>query len=61
MIGLAIGYCIYAALLLPSAITWLQSADLSLLFDDIAKMQFLYNNTPRKPRAIVKKSPIFFI
>jgi hypothetical protein len=48
MIGLAIGYCIYAALLLTSAITWLQSADRSLLFDDIAKMQFPYIEETRE-------------
>lgn len=48
MIGLATGYCIYAALLFSSAITWLKSDDRSLLFDDIAKMQFPYIEETRE-------------
>jgi hypothetical protein len=48
MIGLAIGYCIYAALLFPSAITWMKSADRSLLFDDITKMQYPYIEETRE-------------
>lgn len=48
MIGLAVGYCTYAALLFPSAITWLKSDDQALLFDDIAKMQFPYIEETRE-------------
>jgi hypothetical protein len=48
MIALAIGYCIYAVLLFPSAITWMKSADRSLLFDDIAKMQYPYIEETRE-------------
>jgi hypothetical protein len=48
MIALAIGYCIYAALLFRSAITWLKSDDRSLLFDDIAKMRYPYVEETRE-------------
>jgi hypothetical protein len=47
-IVLFIGYAVYAALLLPACIEWLQSEDRSLLFDDIAKMQFPYIEETRE-------------
>lgn len=48
MIALMAGYVVYAALLLPACLTWLQSEDRSLLFDDIAKMQFPYIEETRE-------------
>ncbi len=48
MITLMVGYLVYAAMLLPACITWLQSDDRSLLFDDIAKMQFPYIEETRE-------------
>jgi hypothetical protein len=48
LLGLAIAYLIYAALLFPSAMVWLKSADRSLLFDDIAKMQYPYIEETRE-------------
>jgi hypothetical protein len=48
MIVLELGYSFYAILLFPSAITWLESTDRSLLFDDIAKMQYPYIEETRE-------------
>jgi hypothetical protein len=48
MLGLGVAYLIYAALLFPSAMVWLKSADRSLLFDDIAKMQYPYIEETRE-------------
>jgi hypothetical protein len=48
LLGLAIAYLIYAALLFPSAMVWLKSAGRSLLFDDIAKMQYPYIEETRE-------------
>jgi hypothetical protein len=48
IIALAVGYGIYAILLFSSAITWMKSADRSLLFDDIAKMQYPYIEETRE-------------
>jgi hypothetical protein len=41
-------YGIYAALLASGAWEWLQSPDRSLLFDDIAKMQYPYIEETRE-------------
>jgi Transmembrane family 220, helix len=41
-------YSIYAALLVNGAWEWLQSPDRSLLFDDIAKMQYPYIEETRE-------------
>ncbi len=41
-------YSIYAALLVNGAWEWLQSPDHSLLFDDIAKMQYPYIEETRE-------------
>jgi hypothetical protein len=48
MIVLELGYSFYAALLIPSAITWFESDDRSLLFDDIAKMQYPFIEETRE-------------
>ncbi len=44
----AIGYLIYAILLFPGAIEWFKSPDRSLLFDDLAKMQYPYIEETRE-------------
>lgn len=41
-------YAIYASLLLNGAWQWLQSPDRSLLFDDLAKMQYPYIEETRE-------------
>ena len=41
-------YSIYAALLVNGAWEWIQSPDRSLLFDDIAKMQYPYIEETRE-------------
>ena len=48
MIGLAAVYIVYAALLSPALLTWLNSDDRSLLFDDLAKMQYPYIEETRE-------------
>jgi len=45
---LVAGYSIYAAMLFPGLIDWLNSDDRSLLFDDLAKMQFIYIEESRE-------------
>ncbi len=45
---LAIVYIGYAAILSPALLTWWQSEDRSLLFDDLAKMQFPYIEETRE-------------
>lgn len=45
---LAAGYLLYAVILFPGLIEWLQSKDKSLLFDDLAKMQHLYIEESRE-------------
>ena len=44
----AVGYLIYAIILIPGVFEWLKSDDRSLLFDDIAKMQHLYIEEARE-------------
>ncbi len=48
MIGLAAVYIVYALLLSPALLTWLSSDDRSLLFDDLAKMQYPYIEETRE-------------
>ncbi len=48
MLILAIGYIIYCIILWPGVSDWLKSPDRSLLFDDIAKMQFPYIEETRE-------------
>jgi hypothetical protein len=46
--ALAIGFMIYASLLSPGVYDWFMSDDRSLLFDDIAKMQYYYIEEARE-------------
>lgn len=48
MWGLAVGYLIYIIILFPGLVEWFNSEDRSLLFDDIAKMQFPYIEESRE-------------
>jgi len=41
-------YLIYASLLINGALEWFQSPDRSLLFDDLAKMQYPYIEETRE-------------
>ncbi|MBX2917586.1 MAG: transmembrane 220 family protein [Cyclobacteriaceae bacterium] len=43
-----IGYLLYASFLFPGAIEWFKSPDRSLLFDDLAKMQYPYIEETRE-------------
>jgi hypothetical protein len=45
---LALVYVLYATLLSPSVLIWWQSGDRSQLFDEPAKMQFLYIEEARE-------------
>jgi hypothetical protein len=45
---LALVYIGYAAILSPALLTWWQSTDRGLLFDDLAKMQFPYIEETRE-------------
>ena len=47
-VGLALIYISYAAILSPALLTWWQSSDRGLLFDDLAKMQFPYIEETRE-------------
>ncbi len=42
------GFLVYAALLAPGMYDWWQSPDRSLLFDDLAKMQYYYIEEARE-------------
>lgn len=48
LIGLLVIFTAYSFLFLPGVIDWLQSPDKSLLFDDIAKMQYPYIEESRE-------------
>ena len=48
MIAQFVCYAVYDIILFPSFWTWLRSADRSLLFSDLAKMQFLYIEESRE-------------
>lgn len=43
-----IGYLVYAIFLFPGAIDWFKSPDRSLLFNDLAKMQYPYIEETRE-------------
>lgn len=46
--GSGVVYFIYAVFLFPGAIDWFKSPDRSLLFDDLAKMQYPYIEETRE-------------
>jgi hypothetical protein len=48
MLALAAGYIIYLVILFPGVKDWLASPDRSLLFDDLAKMQYPYIEESRE-------------
>jgi hypothetical protein len=48
MAVLAAGCFIYAVILFPGLVEWLQTENKSLLFDDIAKMQHIYIEESRE-------------
>jgi ABC-type transport system involved in multi-copper enzyme maturation permease subunit len=48
LLALAAGYVVYAIILFPSVMEWLQSEDRSMLFDELAKMQNLYIEETRE-------------
>lgn len=48
LVGSIVLYSIYASLLVGGAWQWLQSPDRSLLFDDLAKMQYAYIEETRE-------------
>ena len=48
MLVLAGGYLIYMIILFPGLLDWLHSSDRSLLFDDIAKMQYPFIEESRE-------------
>jgi hypothetical protein len=48
MYALALGFTIYIILLFPGMMDWYNSPDRSLLFDDIAKMQYTYIEEARE-------------
>ena len=45
---LVVGYLIYVVILFPGMMDWLHSDDRSLLFDDLAKMQYIYIEEARE-------------
>ena len=45
---LGVGYAVYLILLFPGMMDWFHSADRSLLFDDLAKMQYYYIEEARE-------------
>ncbi|MGC1244436.1 MAG: transmembrane 220 family protein [Chryseosolibacter sp.] len=48
LIGLLVIYAAYSFVFFPGVVEWLHSADKSLLFDDIAKMQYPYIEESRE-------------
>lgn len=48
MYALAAGYTVYLVVLFPGMMDWYNSPDRSLLFDDIAKMQYPYIEEARE-------------
>jgi hypothetical protein len=48
MYALAVGYAVYLVILFPGVMDWFNSPDRSLLFDDIAKMQYTYIEEARE-------------
>jgi hypothetical protein len=48
MYALALGFTVYLVILFPGMMDWYNSPDRSLLFDDIAKMQYTYIEEARE-------------
>jgi len=48
MYALAVGYAVYLVILFPGLMDWYNSPDRSLLFDDIAKMQYYFIEEARE-------------
>jgi hypothetical protein len=48
MWAMAAGYIVYVVILFPGVMEWYNSPDRSLLFDDLAKMQYLYIEEARE-------------
>ena len=48
LFALAAAYLVYMIILFPGALEWYQSSDRSLLFDDIAKMQYPFIEESRE-------------
>jgi hypothetical protein len=48
MIGLVVLYIAYSIVYLPGVLEWLKQDDKSLLFDDVAKMQYPYVEQARE-------------
>jgi hypothetical protein len=48
MYALGLGYLVYLVILFPGMMDWYNSPDRSLLFDDIAKMQYTYIEEARE-------------
>jgi Transmembrane family 220, helix len=48
MYALAVGFGVYLVILFPGMMDWYNSPDRSLLFDDIAKMQYTYIEEARE-------------
>jgi Transmembrane family 220, helix len=48
LMALSLGYLIYLVILFPGFMDWYRSPDRSLLFDDLAKMQYLYIEEARE-------------
>ena len=48
LIVLLVAYVAYSVVFFPGVAQWLQSEDKSMLFDDIAKMQYLYIEQSRE-------------
>ena len=48
MLALTVAYLVYAVILFPGMLQWYNSANRSLLFDDLAKMQHLYIEEARE-------------
>ncbi|MCU0419641.1 MAG: transmembrane 220 family protein [Cyclobacteriaceae bacterium] len=46
--GLLVLFLVYLAFLFPGMVDWYRSADRSLLFDDVAKMQYPYIEEARE-------------
>jgi hypothetical protein len=48
MYALGLGYLVYLVILFPGMMDWYNSPDRSLLFDDLAKMQYTYIEEARE-------------
>jgi hypothetical protein len=48
LVVLLVAYVAYSVVFFPGVVQWLQSEDKSMLFDDLAKMQYLYIEESRE-------------